>query len=61
MASDVYRKTGRGGSGNFYSQENIDRVTKKDTEVGETVEIHHLPYRVYRMSRHNQLIFIRKP
>ncbi|MCJ1236499.1 hypothetical protein MMC14_004480 [Varicellaria rhodocarpa] len=32
MASDTYRKIGRGGAGNFYHQENIDKVTKKDTQ-----------------------------
>ncbi|GJC86468.1 hypothetical protein ColLi_09306 [Colletotrichum liriopes] len=32
--SDVYRKTGRGGSGNFYSKKDVEDVEKANSERG---------------------------
>lgn len=31
--ADVYRRSGRGGAGNFYSQKEIDETMKRKSEV----------------------------
>ena len=33
MSSEVYRKVGRGGAGNFYSKQDIEDATKNQNEV----------------------------
>ncbi|KAI1413697.1 hypothetical protein F5Y13DRAFT_160883 [Hypoxylon sp. FL1857] len=44
--ADVYRRSGRGGAGNFYSQKDIEEVTKKAAAEPKDLEAqnpHHLP------------------
>ncbi|KAI2470438.1 hypothetical protein F4781DRAFT_421357 [Annulohypoxylon bovei var. microspora] len=41
--TDVYRRSGRGGAGNFYSQKDIEEVTKGKPEDLEAQKLGHLP------------------
>ncbi|KAI1458340.1 hypothetical protein F4805DRAFT_145993 [Annulohypoxylon moriforme] len=41
--ADVYRRSGRGGAGNFYSQKDIEEVTKGKSEDLEAQKLQHLP------------------
>lgn len=33
MTSDIYRKVGRGGAGNYYSQQDVEATTKHTAKV----------------------------
>ena len=41
MASDMYRKVGRGGAGNYYSPQDIDEAAKRIDEVRKQSAFYH--------------------